>query len=459
MRTFNKDSSDGLAKVLQVIMSLTMVLAALWANPAEAIPLFNRQTGQNCMACHAGGQFPELTAYGRLFKMTGYTLGQRVKAPVSVMAVASMAKMSNTTNGDPAVVADPAFSYKNGDPIFATASLFLGGKVTDNLGAFVQVTYDPYATQSADGKYHGHTNADNIDLRYADRFIDGSRDLILGVSVNNNPSLADPWNTAAAWMQYVPVPGPGSNQFIDGNTPFPGYGAGGNIAGITAYGFWNQTVYAEIGGYQTSKGLLSFMSAGVPDDANTKLKGTNPYWRLALNHEWGPHNLMIGTAGMISKVYDDPLNTSDPATAHQYRDWSVDAQYQYLLDPHTVTVQLVHTQQHLRYSDASMALQAAGTSAVDDTTLTRAKLTYTYNARYGGSLALFNLEGSQGNQSANPATRGITYEAFVTPVQNVRVGAQYTTYSLFSGASDNYDGFGRNAKDNNSLFLYVWAAY
>jgi hypothetical protein len=41
----------------------------------------------------------------------------------------------------------------------------------------------------------------------------------------------------------------------------------------------------------------------------------------------------------------------------------------------------------------------------------------------------------------------------------MRVGLQYTTYSRFNGASDNYDGFGRNARDNNSLFLYVWAAY
>ena len=44
---------------------------------ASALPLFNRQTGQNCVACHAGGQFPELTPYGRMFKMTGYTIGER----------------------------------------------------------------------------------------------------------------------------------------------------------------------------------------------------------------------------------------------------------------------------------------------------------------------------------------------------------------------------------------------
>ena len=90
-----------------------------------------------------------------------------------------------------------------------------------------------------------------------------SRDLIVGVSVNNNPSVSDPWNTAPAWMQYVPVPSPTSSQFIDGNAPYPGYGSGGNVAGITAYAYWNQTLYAEIGGYRTADGVFRFMSGGL----------------------------------------------------------------------------------------------------------------------------------------------------------------------------------------------------
>jgi hypothetical protein len=44
-------------------------------------------------------------------------------------------------------------------------------------------------------------------------------------------------------------------------------------------------------------------------------------------------------------------------------------------------------------------------------------------------------------------------------VQYIRVGAQYTAYDKFAGASRNYDGYGRNASDNDTLFMYVWAAY
>lgn len=481
-------------KLRWAVAAAFAALVGLLSQPAFALPLFARQTGQNCVACHAGGQFPELTPYGRLFKMTGYTIGQRT-IPLSAMGVISNSRVADTSKSD-----DPGADFqKNRQTILATGSLFLGGKITDNLGAFAQITYDPYATQSADGTFRGHSNADNIDLRYADRFIDLKRDLIVGVSVNNNPSLADPWNTAAAWMQYVPVPSPTSSRFIDGNAPYPGYAAGGNIAGITAYGFWNRTIYAELGGYGTSRGPQSFMHAGLAGDSVTKLKGINPYWRLAWNREWGPHSLMIGTAGMSARIYDDPLDTSDSSTIHRTRDLSIDSQYQYLLDPHSVTAQFVYARSRHRYPDFlanqpvgfadALGNPLANTNTQDTTNLVRAKLTYVYQARYGASVGVFNLTGSTntanqssgfspdtlgitsdssalapsqrvgGNLSGNPATRGVTLEAFWTPIQYVRIGAQYTAYNKFNGASTNYDGFGRNARDNNSLFLYLWAAY
>lgn len=465
---------------------------------AQALPIFARQTGQNCVACHAGGQFPELTPYGRMFKMTGYTIGART-VPLSVMGVASYANVANTSKSD-----NPSTDFqKNGVPLLATGSLFIAGKVTDNIGAFTQITYDNYAVAEIDGKFTGHSQADNMDFRYADHIIDGKMDFVYGLSANNNPSISDPWNTAAAWMQYVPVPSPTSHQFIDGTAPYPGFGSGGNIAGISAYMFWNKTVYAELGTYRTADKGLSFMSAGIDDVAKTKLDGNNnPYWRLALTREWGPHNIMVGTSGMIAHVYDGGSDTSDPGNLGRFRNNGIDAQYQYLLDPHTVTAQVAYMRQVQTYSANQIAgaappyFLADGVTPVDpvnlsDTTnIFRAKLSYIYQAKYGGSLAFFNKTGTTntlnqssgfdtngqitsadplgtgitstrvtGNLSGNPATQGFTYEAFWMPKQNVRLGAQYTAYGKFNGATDNYDGFGRNASDNNSLFLYAWFAY
>lgn len=388
---------------------IAVLLLVSVAMPAQALPLFARQTGQNCVACHAGGQFPELTPYGRLFKLTGYTIGQRT-TPLSAMVVASSSRVADTSKSD-----DPSSDFqRNGQTILASASLFLGGKVTDNLGAFVQITHDPYAAQDANGKFQGRTTADNIDLRFADRLIDPKRDLIFGVSVNNNPSISDPWNTAAAWMQYVPVPSPTSSAFIDGNAPYPSFASGGNIAGITAYAFLNRTIYAELGAYGSSRGALSFMHAGLPADELTKLRGVAPYWRIAWNREWGPHALMVGTSGMTAHIFDDPLDTSDTATVRRTRDLMVDTQYQYLLDPHSVTAQLVYARSRQIRSDAianqpAVFVDAAGNalpnaSAADTTSLLRAKLTYVYQAKYGGSLGVFNLTGNANTRTRLPAS-------------------------------------------------------
>ncbi len=464
---------------------------------AHALPAFARQTGQNCVACHAGGQFPELTPYGRMFKLTGYTIGART-IPVSAMATGSYAHVANTSSPG----STSADFQKQGSPIFATASVFLAGKITDNIGAFLQGTYDNYANQDANGHFAGQFAADNMDFRYAERFIWPSQDLIYGVSFNNDPSVSDPWNTAAAWMQYVPVPSPSNYQFVDGTAPYPGYGAGANIAGITLYAFWNQTVYVEVGTYRTATGLLSFMSFNINYANTTHLSGNNnPYWRVALSHEWQASNIMIGTSGMIAHVYDPGSDSSSPANLGRYRNNGFDAQYQYLLDPHTVTAQLAVMHQLQEYSANAIAggspyylangvTPVAPPNSSDSTNILRAKVSYIYRARYGGSVAFFNETGSSntlnqssgydtngqitandpfntgisstpvnGSLTGNPATRGLTYEGFYMPVQNLRLGLQYTAYSRYQGAADDYDGFGRSASNNNTLFAYAWVAY
>lgn len=481
-------------KTKSTLLGLGAAVAMLLPTLASAIPLFNRQTGQNCVACHAGGQFPELTPYGRLFKMTGYTLGVRT-VPVSAMALLSASKVANTSKSD-----DPSADFqKNDRPIFATGSVFLGGKITDNIGAFVQFTWDPYAITTDSGGYKGTFTADNMDIRYADRLIGTNHDVIFGVSANNDPSVSDPWNTAAAWMQYVPVPSPTSSQFIDGTSPYPGLAAGSNVAGLSAYAFIDETLYLEAGDYRTAKGLASFMKWGLHDADVTKLQGDNPYLRVALNHAWGASTLMVGMTRMATRIYDDPLDTSLPSSVHRYQDLALDSQYQYLLDPHAWTAQFVYTRQTHDYPASQVGqpvpfVDAHGnplplTSASDRTRLLRARLSYVYQARYGGSTSVFDLAGStntanitsgydpntltitsdptagapstrvNGNIRGNPATRGATVEGFWMPVQNLRIGLQYTAYLRYNGARDNYDGFGRNARDNNSLFLYAWTAY
>ena len=60
---------------LAVAVAAIVLLALLvGSDDAHAVPAYARQTGQECIACHVS--FPELTSYGRYFKLTGYTIGK-----------------------------------------------------------------------------------------------------------------------------------------------------------------------------------------------------------------------------------------------------------------------------------------------------------------------------------------------------------------------------------------------
>ncbi len=429
------------------VVALALLARCLFAAPsAQALPAFARQTGLDCVACHAGGQFPELNSFGRMFKLTGYTLGTR-GIPLAAMGVASFSK-SSRPDGDDAFAKDAA-------ALFQTGSIFLAGKVRDKVGLFAQATYDNYAERdAASGRWRGKWATDNVDLRYADRVVDAGRELVFGLSLNNNPSLADPWNTAPAWMQYVPtrfgVTGPDAAPLVAD--------LGGQTAGLGAYAWWNQTVYAELAAYRSANGVWSLLSQG-PDNADqVKLKGANPYARLALSHDWGPHSAMLGLLAMNAATYPDNLAPSGPTV--RYRDRGVDAQYQYLLAPHTATVQL----SYIREAIDSGEVAGFAANARNRLRQLRLKGSYIYKASYGASLGYFSTTGSADatlypDAAGSPNTRGWVPELFWRPVRYLRLGAQYYRFKRFHGAAGNYDGAGRNAADNNTLFIYLWGAY
>jgi len=45
------------------------------------------------------------------------------------------------------------------------------------------------------------------------------------------------------------------------------------------------------------------------------------------------------------------------------------------------------------------------------------------------------------------------------PWLNVKLGVQYIYYDKFAGGVNNFDGAGRNAHDNNTLFFFAWMAF
>lgn len=127
-----------------------------------------------------------------------------------------------------------------------------------------------------------------------------------------------------------------------------------------------------------------------------------------------------------------------------------------------------------RHLDASGAAQASG-----DLDSLHADATWTYKQTWVFGAGLFNTTGSSdanlyapnpvdGSNAGKPDSNGylvqLEYVPFgkldspERPWLNMRVGVQYTGYSKLNGASSNYDGFGRNASDNDTVFGFLWVA-
>ena len=413
-----------------IAIGLIVSMLSFISGNVHAVPSFARQTGQNCIACHAGGQFPELTPYGRFFKLTGYTIGQRT-VPLAMMAVltANKVKVNDPTQG----------KTQDGSLIFNTASLFLAGKISDKVGGLAQITYQNYFKQnSVTGSWAGHTASDNMDFRYADHISKGKQDWIYGLTLNNNPGVQDVWNSTPAWG-YAVVPG--STRAGNAITPMLDGGLAQQVAGVGAYVYWNNTVYAELTGYRTGDGVFSFMTQG--NGTQVQIQRTNPYLRLALTHDWGAHNAMIGLSHLDVRQYTDFADLSSPTD--RYRDTSIDFQYQYLLDPHTFTANITRIHENIDYGTPG--------SLRDTIKSLRAKATYIYQAKYGGSLSYFDVSNSANTFAAQAGARGWTSELFWTPLQYVRAGLQYTLFNA------DHAGYSPKASDNNTLLFYVWGAY
>jgi len=44
-------------------------------------------------------------------------------------------------------------------------------------------------------------------------------------------------------------------------------------------------------------------------------------------------------------------------------------------------------------------------------------------------------------------------------MEKYKFSLQYTAYTKFSEATPNYDGFGRDASDNNPLYFVAWLMF
>ncbi|MEZ5728178.1 MAG: cytochrome C [Burkholderiaceae bacterium] len=415
---------------------------------AQAIPLFAHQTGQPCASCHMG--FPELTPFGRAFKLSGYTLGSRQKVPLSVMALGSATRIADDAGG--------AYA-KSGKPVFEGGSVFTGGKITDHVGAFVQWTYDNLVDQG-DGTFGGHGSIDNVDLRAAWPITTADLNLIAGLTLNNAPMVQDPFNSTPAWTYPYQVPKLAS----EGSGPLSTFiESQPRVAGLGAYTMIDDWFYAEVGGYRTADGALSILRAGTtpnPIADRVTLKGLNPYWRVAATKTIGDtHSLSAGAFGLDARQYPDYTRTDGPAD--RFRDLGFDLQYQFL---GVGDWQASAHAYRIRERADWLATGSSHDNPVFRMTSTRASAQLVWRKRLQATIGMWRTSGDTdraglGTFSGRGNTSGQTYELAYSPIQNLRIGLQRTNYTSFAGLGANYDGAGRGAGANSTTYLYLWAAY
>jgi hypothetical protein len=441
------------------IASAPLIAAAALtsSHAARAVPAFAQQTGQPCKSCHVGGFGPELTPFGREFKLGGYTLRAHSSVPLAAMAVVSF-----THSGKDQVPA-PEHLNRNDNVTLDEAALFVAGGLGNHLGGFVEITYEGIDR---------HFTWDNLDLRAVTTTKLFGDDATLGLTVNNNPTVQDPWNTLPAWgfpftdTETTPTPDA---------APLSDDALAQNVLGVTAYGWLGHHLYLEGGGYGSpSAGTLSSLGADPADPG--KVHGIAPYARAAYQTNLADGTFEIGGSFLKAALFPGRDQTSG-FTDH-YTDWGLDSSWQKTIgknDTLSANLRYEHERGNLR---ASCALGLIGDSTNVDCgryslNEWRAAVRYTLHDKIGFTLSPFSITGSHNENvfdgSGSPDSNGLMGQVDYTlwpdgrsplgPLVNGRVGVQYTVYGKFNGRRHNFNGGGGEAKDNDVLRLFTWIAF
>jgi hypothetical protein len=430
----------------------------LSAPDAHAVASFARQTNLPCSSCHT--TIPELTPLGREFKLNGYTMTgikeiESKSGPTkSGLSLNTWLPLSAFFQMSYSATNKPQPTTQNGNFEFPQAvSLFLAGAMATHAGGFIQVTYNAQVN---------HFSWDNTDIRYANRRSVAGKDVIYGVTLNNNPTLEDLWHSTPAWgfpwVSSDVAPRPITGTLIDGHLAQ-------DVAGLGAYAMWNGHLYGAITGYRSEH--INGPQPPSGSGFGINIRGVAPYWRLAWQQSLGNNYVEAGTYGMhVAAAPNAVVGPND-----YYNDVAADLQYERIFPTLGNDLLSVHSTYIHENSDLLATLAASGASVAPHHLNTfRADGTWHFGNKYAATFGSFVTTGSRdallfaqaavkGSANGSPRSEGYITNFSYWPVQNIQLAAQYTGYLRFNGASTNYDGAGRNASGNNSIYVMLWLIF
>jgi hypothetical protein len=420
---------------------------------AYAVPSFARQTGLSCSVCHTDP--PELTQFGRNFKLKGYVLtdmtakdkvgNSRDLLLSKYIPLSAMILLSDTADQ-----ANQPASQNNSAGFPQQLSIFLAGGFASHFGALAQFTY----THTDD-----HFGMDNTDLRYANQGQLAGKDWWYGITLNNSPTVEDVWNSTPSWgypwISTNSGVGPIAAPVING-------ALAQDVAGVGGYSMWDNHLYTDVTLYRSEHAGGSVPITGTGYQYN--ISGAAPYWRAGWQQTFGDNYLEVGTYGIYLSSY--PNAVSGPRD--RYIDPSFDFQYERPFGKNLLDA-------HGRYTHEASSLAAslaAGSASKKSNYLNAWELdsTYHWTSRYTATGSVFSTTGNvdkllyapaavTGSNNGNPDTTGYVAQFGYWPVQNIDISAAYTGYLKFNGATTNYDGAHRNASDNNTVYMALWVNF
>jgi hypothetical protein len=259
------------------------------------------------------------------------------------------------------------------------------------------------------------------------------------------------WNATPAWgypfIASDSAPTPAAAAILQG-------GLAQDVAGAGGYTMWDNHLYLAGAIYRSDH-----IGSAQPNTGSGSINIQNvaPYWRVAWQQA-GPKNVFeIGAYGI--HLNSTPGSITGPEDT--YTDFGPDIEYDRTLGRDVISFRGTY----LRENSMLNATYPAGADVIDHYLNTgNANVEYHFGNRVSAAMGWFLTSGTAdatlyapasvtGSANGSPRSTGYIGNLSWWPMQNIDLAVQYTGYARFNGGNTNYDGSGRNAGDNDTIYL------
>jgi hypothetical protein len=418
-----------------LITAVTVVSLCFSQEEASAVPSFARQTGKPCSGCHT--IWPRLNATGREFKVQGYTEVAEDYPRID------KDNLDLLRYGPPLALSLISFPYsktsgnKAETRIPEEAAIFFAGRMTPDIGAFVEPKWDRDSRQFS---------LELVKVSSATKVGNNTVGLVV---LKSDIAGADPYNT----LRFT--------SFHTVNTPamFGQTRAAGDFfslsdtenMGLLLNGMFINSVYAAVGGFRGDGSAANVLNDPVdlfgrlvfehPLSAETIISMGGFYYDGKERYDHSYSQLISPGAGVVSAVL-----VALPTYETRIRRQGLDFQFQREATPHIFDVVAVYMAGRDEHVDvygtsidiASLTPPAAGPGSEIKFAAYYAELSYFYDRMYGVTVGYDHFKSMQ---DATLNKKGPTFNIAYLPWLNTKLALEYSVFDLADGTKERDTNF------------------